>query len=59
MKMVEPKNDSETEQAESAKERHKKLLKLLENEIWPQIPSSQLGVRLSKTEEEKILGFEE
>jgi antitoxin VapB len=59
MEMVEPKNDSEIEQAESAKERYKKLLKLLENEIWPQIPSSQLGIRLSKAEEEEILGFEE
>lgn len=57
--MVKPKNDSETGQAESAKERHKKLLKLLKNEIWPHIPRSLLGIRLSKAEEEEILGFVE
>ncbi len=54
-----PKKDSGIEQAESAKQKYKKLVELLENEIWPQIPSSQLGVRLSKAEEEEILGFEE
>ena len=52
-------NVSKIEQAESAKERYKQLVRLLEDEIWPQIPSSQLGVRLSKAEEEEVLGFDE
>lgn len=29
----------------------------LENEIWPQVPADQLGVPLTKAEEESILGF--
>lgn len=33
------------------------LLNFLEDEIWPQIPSELLGTRLSKAEEEAILGY--
>ena len=33
------------------------LLAFLEDEIWPQIPPELLGVRLSKTETEAILGY--
>ena len=31
----------------------------LQNEVWPQIPAAQLGVRLSKQDEEAILGYGE
>ena len=33
------------------------FLEFLEEEIWPRIPESELGRRLSKVEEEKILGY--
>jgi antitoxin VapB len=33
------------------------LLAFLEDEIWPQIPVELLGTRLSKAEEEAILGY--
>ena len=36
-----------------------RLASFLEDEIWTQIPEAQLGVRLSKAEEEVILGFGE
>jgi antitoxin VapB len=32
-------------------------IEFLESEIWPDIPREQLGRRLSKEEEEAILGF--
>jgi antitoxin VapB len=32
-------------------------IEFLESEIWPAIPREQLGRRLSKEEEEAILGF--
>ena len=35
----------------------KELRRLLEEEIWPFIPKSALGRRLSKKEEERILGI--
>lgn len=35
------------------------LLSFLEEEVWPQIPSANLGVRLTKEEEEQILGYGE
>ncbi|NOX61167.1 MAG: type II toxin-antitoxin system VapB family antitoxin [Chloroflexi bacterium] len=41
------------------KDRRKRLLQFLENEVWPQIPSDQRGRRLSKEEEEAILGIGE
>lgn len=31
----------------------------LESEIWPQVPADQLGVTLTKAEEEGILGYGE
>jgi len=34
-----------------------RLLAFLQEEVWPQIPPEHLGVRLSKEEEEHILGF--
>lgn len=36
-----------------------RILAFLEEEIWPQIPASVLGTRLSKEEEEAILGYGE
>ncbi len=36
-----------------------RILAFLEEEIWPQIPDSVLGTRLSKEEEEAILGYGE
>ena len=36
-----------------------RLLAFLIDEIWPQIPAELLGTRLSKQEEEKILGYGE
>ena len=35
------------------------LLAFLQDEIWPQIPKELLGTRLTKAEEEEILGFGE
>ena len=57
--MNEPKKDFGIKRVESAKQKYKRLVELLKNEIWPHIPSSHLGIRLSKAEEEEILGFEE
>ena len=34
-----------------------RLLRLLESEIWPAVPEEQRGRRLSRAEEERILGF--
>ncbi|MBX2999028.1 MAG: type II toxin-antitoxin system VapB family antitoxin [Caldilineaceae bacterium] len=36
-----------------------RILAFLEEEIWPQIPASVLGTRISKEEEEAILGYGE
>ncbi len=38
-------------------ERRRALEDLLEREIWPQIPSDQLGRRLTRSEREEILGY--
>ena len=35
------------------------LLAFLQEEIWPQVPPELLGTRLTKAEEEKILGYDE
>jgi antitoxin VapB len=35
------------------------LLSFLQDEIWPQIPPELLGTRLTKAEEENILGYGE
>ena len=34
-----------------------RLRRVLEREIWPTIPAQQLGRRLTKAEEEAILGY--
>lgn len=36
-----------------------RLHMFLQDEVWPQIPPNQRGVRLSKPEEEAILGYGE
>jgi len=36
-----------------------RLRRVLEREIWPTIPSAQLGCPITKAEEEAILGFDE
>ena len=36
-----------------------RFLSFLEDEIWPQIPPHLFGVRLTKEEEEQILGYGE
>ncbi len=35
------------------------LLSFLQKEVWPQLPADQIGVRLTKEEEERILGYDE
>jgi antitoxin VapB len=41
----------------SVAERRRRVLKLLETKIWPNIPKSQLGKRLTRAEEDDILGY--
>lgn len=36
-----------------------RLRRFLEHEVWPSIPATMLGRRLTKAEEEKILGYGE
>jgi antitoxin VapB len=38
-------------------DRRAKLKNLLEREIWPTIPKGQLGKRLTRKEEDQILGY--
>lgn len=45
--------------APSAGQREERLIRFLEEEIWPLIPSDQLGRPLPKAEREEILGFGE
>ena len=40
---------------EAVQERRGRLQMLLQNEIWPQIPTAQMGVHLTKEEEEALL----
>jgi antitoxin VapB len=43
----------------SAGQREERLLRFLEEEIWPLIPADQIGAPLSKAEREEILGYGE
>jgi antitoxin VapB len=43
----------------SAAQREDRLVRFLEEEIWPLIPPDQLGRPLPKAEREEILGFGE
>lgn len=71
--MVQLTGESKTEAIRKAlSERHQSLIlqygiakpknhfrAFLEEEIWPQIPTTQRGQRLTKREEEEILGYGE
>ena len=37
--------------------RKARLERFLESEVWPQVPAEQLGRRLSRAEEEAVLGY--
>jgi antitoxin VapB len=41
----------------SARSRGARLKRLLEHEVWPELPKQELGRRLSRREEETILGY--
>ncbi len=41
----------------SIADRRKRVLRFLEREVWPTIPKDQLGRRLTRKEEDAILGF--
>jgi antitoxin VapB len=43
----------------SAGQREERLIRLLEEEIWPLFPPDQLGRAVPKAEQEEILGFSE
>ena len=36
-----------------------RLFTFLQDEVWPQVPAELMGVRLTKAEEEAILGYGE
>ncbi|MCP3978280.1 MAG: type II toxin-antitoxin system VapB family antitoxin [bacterium] len=36
-----------------------RLMRFLESEAWPQIPDTQLGRRMTRIEEDEILGYGE
>lgn len=38
-------------------DRGARLQRFLEHEVWPQIPAAELGRRLSRDEEDEILGY--
>ena len=40
-----------------AAERRKRVLTFLERRVWPSIPKNQLGLRLTRQEEDDILGY--
>ena len=51
-------NESKTEAIRRALlERKERLESFLVNRVWPQVPKTLLGKKISKTKEERILGF--
>jgi antitoxin VapB len=38
-------------------DREARALRFLEREVWPRIPDDQIGRRLSRDEEDEILGY--
>ncbi|HSL60078.1 MAG TPA: type II toxin-antitoxin system VapB family antitoxin [Acidimicrobiales bacterium] len=38
-------------------DRHGPLLRFLERDVWPMVPDHELGRRLSRDEEDELLGF--
>ena len=41
----------------SVAERRARLLRFLQSKVWPSIPKKALGRRLTRTEEDAILGY--
>ena len=41
----------------STAERRQRVLKLLEREVWPKLPRGERGRRLTRAEEDAILGY--
>jgi antitoxin VapB len=41
----------------SPDDREARALRFLEREVWPRIPDDQIGRRLSRDEEDEILGY--
>ena len=41
----------------SVSERRERALRFLKTKVWPEIPRKQLGRRLSRREEDEILGY--
>jgi antitoxin VapB len=39
------------------RDKRKELLRILEEEIWPTVPRSVIGKKISKKEQERILGY--
>ncbi|WP_279579411.1 type II toxin-antitoxin system VapB family antitoxin [Fodinicola feengrottensis] len=44
-------------QPDVRKQRHERMMRVLEEEIWPQIPPEVRGKSITKQEREEILGF--
>ena len=42
-----------------AEDRGERLRRFLENEVWSRLPDDQVGSRLTKAEEDRILGYGE
>lgn len=38
--------------------RKEEMLRFLERDVWPRVPAGELGRRLSREEEDAILGYE-
>lgn len=41
----------------SVNSRRSRVLRFLEKEVWPTLPQSQVGRRISRDEEDEILGY--
>ena len=41
----------------SATQRRARVLRFLEKNVWPTLPAGELGRRLTRAEEDEILGF--
>ena len=41
----------------SAETRRGRALRFLERKVWPRLPETQLGRRLTRAEEDEILGY--
>lgn len=41
----------------SVQDRRARVMKLLERKVWPAVPKHQLGRRLTRSEEDAILGY--